>query len=341
MNDRIKYLIENFWKNILTEDESSELNSLLEHGDYGFRNELEKQFQECIIQKQQQDLGPNEEGGRVIAFKWKAIWWAAAVIIAIAGIQLLNNENRVKPDTSIKGMATQKNVDTATLIQVKNNTASDLKVSLPDRSSASLSPNSFLVYKKYFDANERNVNLTGKAYFKVSKDHKRPFTVFANGLSTMALGTEFEVSTLLENKIVVKLFEGKVKVCPGDLAAGVFAPLYLTPGESVTYNIAKNSTEVGVFINKSSIGKIKKHKAKTGESSLIFDFKNEPLKNVFDKLSATSNIQIVYGEEHIKGLYFTGSILKSDSIRKMVKIISAMNGLTARDMDNHISISSQ
>ncbi|MEQ6121455.1 FecR family protein [Reichenbachiella sp. MALMAid0571] len=65
----------------------------------------------------------------------------------------------------------------------------------------------------YATDSNRNVYLEGEAYFEVAKDKKRPFTVFTDNLSTVALGTAFNINAHPEeDKVQIALVEGSVLV---------------------------------------------------------------------------------------------------------------------------------
>lgn len=70
-----------------------------------------------------------------------------------------------------------------------------------------------------YDAQARRITLQqGRAFFQVSHDAKRPFTVMTEAGGVRVLGTQFEVSRLAD-AIDVSLFEGSVEL----LAAGADA----------------------------------------------------------------------------------------------------------------------
>lgn len=102
-------------------------------------------------------------------------------------------------------------------------------VQLADGSSVVLNAGSTLRYPVNFkDKGQREVYLTGEAFFKVAKDSKRPFFVRAEDLNVGVLGTEFNVSAYPEDATSkVVLVEGSVKLVadqkstimqPGELA---------------------------------------------------------------------------------------------------------------------------
>ena len=91
----------------------------------------------------------------------------------------------------------------ATLISEKTN------LTLPDASTVTLNSKSTLTYNDKKWDNNRNLDLIGEAFFKVTKGEK--FTINTSQGNVTVLGTEFNVSTD-KNYLEVQCFEGKVRV---------------------------------------------------------------------------------------------------------------------------------
>lgn len=86
-------------------------------------------------------------------------------------------------------------------------------VILPDSSKVWLNGGSSLIYPSRFVSAERNVCLTGEAYFDVKKDASRPFTVDVNQMKLKVLGTTFNVFSYPDNpQIVATLETGKLQI---------------------------------------------------------------------------------------------------------------------------------
>ncbi|VAW11211.1 Putative anti-sigma factor [hydrothermal vent metagenome] len=80
---------------------------------------------------------------------------------------------------------------------------------------------------KFINGKDRDVFITGEAYFDVAKDKDHPFIVHADKMNIRVLGTKFNVSHYSENKSInTVLVEGSVE-------------LYVDEGENVNTN---NST---------------------------------------------------------------------------------------------------
>ena len=86
-------------------------------------------------------------------------------------------------------------------------------VTLPDSSKVWLNGGSTLIYPSRFISAERNVCLSGEAYFEVTKDSQRPFTVDVNHVKLKVLGTTFNVFSYPDNpRVVTTLETGKLQV---------------------------------------------------------------------------------------------------------------------------------
>lgn len=87
------------------------------------------------------------------------------------------------------------------------------KISLPDGSTIWLQPNSQIKYPEKFTDEYREVEFSGKAYFKISKNPDKPFIVHASNVDISVLGTQFYVKANPEKDLIeTGLVSGSVKV---------------------------------------------------------------------------------------------------------------------------------
>ena len=95
-----------------------------------------------------------------------------------------------------------------------------ISLRLNDGSIVWLNSQSSIRYPVAFVGDERQVEITGEAYFEVAKNLTKKFIVASNGLNIEVLGTHFNVNSYNDNKnIKVTLLEGSVKIIKG---AGIF-----------------------------------------------------------------------------------------------------------------------
>lgn len=89
----------------------------------------------------------------------------------------------------------------------------EYQLTLSDGTHIWLNSQSELTYPVAFHGAERQVKLTGEAYFKVTKNEKRPFIVETQGMKIKVLGTEFNVQAYHnEPSVITTLITGKVEV---------------------------------------------------------------------------------------------------------------------------------
>ena len=91
----------------------------------------------------------------------------------------------------------------------------EYKLVLADGTRVWLNAASELMYPDHFSADQRKVVLKGEAYFEVTKDVKRPFSVVLGDMEVKVLGTSFNVSAypgvkhrfVYENKLLGEVLE--------------------------------------------------------------------------------------------------------------------------------------
>lgn len=150
-----------------------------------------------------------------------------------------------------------------------------MKIVLADGTEVLLNNESRLRFPSRFTGDSRTVHLEGEALFTVAKDPQHPFVVKSQGLSTTALGTQFNVSTF-DGKPVVTLIEGKVEVADEKLNE----KLQLSPGQRV------QAESGGLKLKDADVRRYVEWK----EGYFYFD--NVPLIDVLEELGRWYNVDI-------------------------------------------------
>ena len=107
--------------------------------------------------------------------------------------------------------------------------AGQFQLVLPDGSKVWLNNASSLRYPTSFSGKNREVTLSGEAYFEIAKDAAKPFVVRVNELAVNVLGTSFNVmaygddpaikTTLLTGKVSLSAGSRQSLLAPGEQAA--------------------------------------------------------------------------------------------------------------------------
>lgn len=172
-------------------------------------------------------------------------------------------------------------------------------VVLPDGTIVWLNAASSIRYPTVFKGNQRNVSVTGEAYFEVARNAKMPFIVNANNKGQIeVLGTHFNVDAYDNNATLsATLLEGSIKV-NGTL---------IKPGQQ-----AQISDAVHVINADTSKVMAWKHG--------LFNFDGVKLEEVMKQLERWYDIEVVY-EKGIPNIAFGGEMTKNISLSGLLLVL--------------------
>lgn len=106
--------------------------------------------------------------------------------------------------------------DKAIVISYKSEsttTGQKKRVTLPDGTTVILNACSQIEYPEFFSKENRQVKLTGQAFFNVARNEDKPFIVHTDRFDVKVLGTQFDVKAYREDEILsVNVESGKVQV---------------------------------------------------------------------------------------------------------------------------------
>lgn len=216
-----------------------------------------------------------------------------------------------------------------------NNSEAPKTVILSDGTSIILQPHSVLEYPEAFEADKREVCLTGQAFFEVVRDPERPFLVEAGEIVTRVLGTSFTVRNVEgEGNVLVKVATGKVSVFmasertkPGGRNK-MIQGVVLTPNQQVVYERDEMKMTKSLVENPSVLTPIPKQK---------FEFVDAPIKDVFATIEEAYGVEIVFDEEALSSCFLNASLTDVPLYEKLKLICMGIN-TTYEIIDSHILI---
>lgn len=181
---------------------------------------------------------------------------------------------------------------------------------LSDGSKVWLNAASSLRFPTAFAGKQRNVELTGEAYFEVEKNAAMPFTVLVNDMNVQVLGTHFNIMAYQEeSEIKTTLIEGLVKVTKGS------AVVSLTPGKQARLNY---NGEIKIFD-----AEIETDLAwKNG----LFLFDNSNIKTIMRQLNRWYDADISY-EGDVTNRNFSGQISRNINLSRVLKMLELTGGI--------------
>jgi transmembrane sensor len=194
-----------------------------------------------------------------------------------------------------------------------------VEYTLKDGTKVTLNKNSSLTFKSDFGDKRRDVKLVGNAYFKVSKDKTRPFSVEALGTKTEVLGTSFNIETNEEkSEVSTTLVEGSVHFTAHK------CDVLLHPGEEVIYD-----TSSGKHITKKVDTQYN-----TAWVSGRYNYKNIKFADLIAKLEKIYNIKIQISNQGIENQIISASFIKDEPIEEILNALDSELGFKYNIVDS-------
>jgi transmembrane sensor len=178
------------------------------------------------------------------------------------------------------------------------------QLNLADGSKVWLNSSSSLRFPIFFSEDNREVELKGEAYFEVSKDSKRKFSVRSGIQTVEVLGTQFNINAYSDEKsIKTTLFEGEIRVI--DLKTN--DSKLLKPGEQSNID---QSIEIKRIDTQTEIA------WKEG----YFHFKRADIETVMRQLGRWYGVTARY-ESNLPERHFSGAISNSLTLLEVLEIL--------------------
>lgn len=183
------------------------------------------------------------------------------------------------------------------------------RVELADGSVAWLNAASSLYYPVVFGKDERRVELTGEAYFEVTRDISRKFVVVGpDGTTTEVLGTSFDINTYQdEPSVKVTLLEGSIRVNKEK------SSVILKPGQQASVSGQSQS----IPVKNADVGQVMAWK--NGE----FKFQSTPMEEMMRQISRWYDVEVVY-EGDIKADPVSGTMKREWTASQTLDVLKWM-----------------
>jgi transmembrane sensor len=181
---------------------------------------------------------------------------------------------------------------------------------LPDGTSVTLNTGSSIEYPSHFKTHERDVKLTGEAYFEVTHDKTSPFIISAGDVRIKVLGTSFYVNTnALNGGMQVVLTSGQVEVYYKD---NLSEKVILAPGEKADISVDQHDIVLTTNDDPNYLSwKTRK---------LIFT--NDPLDKVVNILGKIYHTNIRIENPVLRQCVLTATF-DNQSLESVLKVVSA------------------
>ncbi|CAM4403852.1 FecR family protein [Pedobacter westerhofensis] len=239
---------------------------------------------------------------RKLNFRWMQV---AAMFIALLGSGLF-----------IRNKFSKKTIQPETFTEIRSLKGEKKEVTLKDGTTVFLNSGSSVFISSRFDAQKREVKLSGEAFFQVHHNASKPFIIHSGKLQTTVLGTSFDIKAYPEDEHVkVSVATGRVKVEKPD-AAKLYAKA-LTHNQALVYDKVKDSHRL-TTVNIDSISAWR-------TNHLNFD--NASYEEIARMLSRWYNLDVTLNANHRDTKRYTLSFF-NERPDKVLNVLSALTGMT-------------
>lgn len=272
---------------------------------------------------------------------WNSSWFrkvAAVLVFGLLSFYVYDNYFAARDYYSVYEQVVSD--DNEGLLEQINNSNKPQIVTLSDGSSVLLQPKSKLSYPKVFKGNERNVYLSGEAFFEVSKNPKKPFFVHANEIVTKVVGTSFRIKAYAnQSNVEVVVRTGKVKVnSEKAIRKASDKEIILLPNQGLRF-VRKNQTFDK--ITDITLDKTISNSAGTIEQ-LSFDFTDIPVAQIFKTIELAYSVEIDFPKRELEKCHLTTSLSDQPLPEKLKIICKSIGENTSYTMNgNQIIITSK
>ncbi len=197
--------------------------------------------------------------------------------------------------------------DAVTFNTISTPRGGQYNIILPDGSKIWLNAASSLKFPTAFTGKERNVELTGEAYFEITKNAAMPFHVKSAGQTIEVLGTHFDINAYKDEPVIkTTLLEGSVKVTKGTETA------MLKPGQqSSLLPYEPGAIQVSNNVDEDEV---------TAWKNGMFQFNEADIKTVMRQISRWYDVDVEF-ESKIPSDHFKGKLPRDAKISQVLKII--------------------
>lgn len=280
----------------------NDINLLREIAKEQYDEDIEK-IQHILDEKLSADILKNIHGKIQVKRKIKKIYRlsiaVAASILLLFSVGIYRNHERNK----------------ITLKVVFTKPGETKMLLLSDGTQVWLSPESRLIYPDTFRKGERNVTLSGEAFFQVAHKATSPFIVNTGSLKTRVLGTSFDVSAYPNRKyatVTVATGEVSVNSIPSNNRIA-YSSLRLLPNQQVVYTLYNNSLKKGSFPDAAKI----LYERRNGH----LEYNGADIETVVEDLSVQYGVKISLAKQLNNNTYYGDFNIHRDSLEASLKVL--------------------
>ncbi len=253
--------------------------------------------------------------------KYRKLLWLSAVAASLVTAFFLL---RPGPAEGIKSTAQN---------TVSTKRGSKSKIELPDGTQVWLNADSRITYNENFHGPQREVQLSGEAFFDVVKDECRPFIIHTTSIDIKVLGTAFNVRSYENEKNTeTSLIRGSVEITL--VKSPDKKKIILKPNDKLIVNNEKATTPPDSFVVKEkeksnlpvmTLSKINYQKKDSAAVETLWvnnrlAFDGEPLEDIVLKIERWFDVKVEIADEKMRRVPYT-AFFEDENLQQVMEAL--------------------
>ncbi len=203
------------------------------------------------------------------------------------------------------------------------------KIVLPDGTSVYLNGDSKIELGENFNQKDRNVRLTGEAYFDVKHNAQKPFYVRTKDFKITVLGTAFNVKSYNnENESAATLVRGSIKL--EDNNGLNKNTIILKAGQKITYHFVKDQLNLKPSLGSAddklpkievnNLTMVNKEVVESAWTHNNIVFLNNNFEEIKERLERWFNVTIEFEDKEVAAYVYTAHFKNEDILTVLQKM---------------------
>lgn len=314
MKDRITYLFMQYYTNKSTRQELEEFFKMVNAAKHDKEiNELIKTVYE-EIKKNNPSFTYIDEAGKLVLQEpeWLHNPETATVVMSVKRKQLpvwiAAASILLAVFAAVFFWQTRPGVTEVSVVQKFTERAEHKFLLLSDSTQVWLNASSTINYPEKFDEKKREVYLNGEAYFDVKHADKIPFVIHTGDVSTVVLGTAFNIKAYEgQQHVTVSVKRGKVQVLKQDKVIST-----LVKGQEVKINKKDLQQPADKVIENNNAGSWQYG---------YLAYEDENFGDIIGDMERVYNTEIIVMNSQLKNIMITTSFNRDIGARKALEIL--------------------
>ena len=187
------------------------------------------------------------------------------------------------------------------------------QIVLKDGSKVWLNTDTRLVYTDFPFFSERRLDLTGEAYFDVASDPEKPFIIQSANMTTLVLGTAFNIKAYPDEPFYITVTSGKVR---------------LEDRKTKTITVLTSNKQLKYASQHPPVLKEVASATAHAWTSGQMEFYDQSFGEIARAINRKYNVKVVFANSTLEQCMITASFEKESAVSRVIDLLCKINNAT-------------